>query len=184
MSGIQIGDKNNIKKSIVKFLNSFKKISIGNDVDCFGAERIIPNLIDHKNRIKFEFFQNKIEQRDALFLMRNMSQHFSTSKITNTKIFYNEHNNWCNLIEQKNTDLIYLINYNNVSIGYIRYHFLKHIKKTENSLEISIFIQDNLNNKTFGSYTLNFFNLLFNDQQIIAEISKTNLSSLKFFKEK
>ena len=86
-------------------------------------------------------------------------------------------------LKSLNTSIDQFFSDNNVSIGYLRYHFLKHIKKTENSLEISIFIQDNLNNKTFGSYTLNFFNLLFNDQQIIAEISKTNLSSLKFFKK-
>ena len=51
--------------------------------------------------------------------MRNMSQHFSTSKITNTKIFYGEHLNWCNQIEKNNTDLIYLINYKDKIVGYI-----------------------------------------------------------------
>ena len=183
LNGVIIGNKKNIKNSIIKILNITKEFNIGNEVDSFGAERIIPNLIDHKNRIKYDFFKNNIEQRDALFLMRNMSQHFSTSKITNTKIFYNEHNNWCRLIEQKNTDLIYLISSDNISIGYIRYHFIKHIKKEKNCFEISIFIQDNLSNKNFGSYTLQFFNKLFNDQFIIAEISKNNFSSLKFFQK-
>ncbi len=183
LNGVIIGNKKNIKNSIIKILNITKEFNIGNEVDSFGAERIIPNLIDHKNRIKYDFFKNNIEQRDALFLMRNMSQHFSTSKITNTKIFYNEHNNWCRSIEQKNTDLIYLISSDNISIGYIRYHFIKHIKKEKNCFEISIFIQDNLSNKNFGSYTLQFFNKLFNDQFIIAEISKNNSSSLKFFQK-
>ena len=115
--------------------------------------------------------------------MRNMSQHFSTSKITNTKIFYSDHNNWCNLIDQKNTDLIYLIKFQNTSIGYIRYHIVKNNEHKKKLLEVSIFIQDDLSNKNIGSYVLQFFNLLFNDYHIVAEISKSNKSSLNFFKK-
>ena len=73
---------------------------------------------------------------------------------------------------RKNTDLIYLISRDDISIGYIRYHYIKHVTRNANCLEIFIFIQDNLNNKNLGSYTLQFFNLLFNDQLIVAEISK------------
>jgi UDP-2,4-diacetamido-2,4,6-trideoxy-beta-L-altropyranose hydrolase len=180
---VKIGNKKKIKESIIHFLNLKKSFNFSNVVDTFGAERVIPSIIKNKNKLKFEFFKNDIEQRDALFLMRNMSQHFSTSKITNTKIFYNVHNKWCNLIENNNTDLIYLIIYENVTIGYIRYHLQKNIRKNINSLEISIFVQDDLSNKSFGSFSLNFFNSLFQDQHITAEISKNNTSSLNFFKK-
>lgn len=183
LNSVQIGNGKNIKKSLLKFLNSYNKFKIDNIVDRFGAERIIPNLILHKNKIKFEFFQNKIEQRDALFLMRNMSQHFSTSKITNNKIFYDEHNNWCNFIYKNNTDLIYLITYDSMNVGYLRYHLQKNEGRKKTFLEVSIFILDEFSNKNIGSYTLNFFNNLFSDQNVLAEISKTNKSSLRFFEK-
>tara|TARA_B110000027_G_scaffold23528_1_gene25440 strand:+ start:6873 stop:8357 length:1485 start_codon:yes stop_codon:yes gene_type:complete len=183
LNSVQIGNSKNIKKSLIKFLNSYNKFKIDIIVDKFGAERIVPNLTNHKNEIEFEFFQNNIEHRDALFLMRNMSQHFSTSKITNHKIFYDEHNSWCNYIDKNNTDLIYIINYKNMSIGYLRYHFQKEKIIRKKFIEISIFIQDEYSNQNFGSYTLNFFNRLLSDQNILAEISKNNKSSLKFFEK-
>lgn len=182
-NGVQVGNKNNIEQSLKKFIKSLNKLKTFNNIDNFGAERIVPNLVFHTNKLKFEFFQNNIEQKDTLFLMRNMSQHFSTSKITNTKIFYSDHNNWCNLIDQKNTDLIYLIKFQNTSIGYIRYHIVKNNEHKKKLLEVSIFIQDDLSNKNIGSYVLQFFNLLFNDYHIVAEISKSNKSSLNFFKK-
>ena len=112
-----------------------------------------------------------------------MSQHFSTSKITNNKIFYDEHNNWCNFIYKNNTDLIYLITYDSMNVGYLRYHLQKNEGRKKTFLEVSIFILDEFSNKNIGSYTLNFFNNLFSDQNVLAEISKTNKSSLRFFEK-
>lgn len=188
--GVIVGDKRYIKKSIKKFINRIVKSSkkyfdINNQtiIDAYGAERVVPNIINFSNNINYNFFQNNIEQRDALFLMRNTSQHFSTSKITNTKIFYSDHNNWCDLIEQNNTDIIYLIYYNKAVIGYIRYHIHSQLNNKKEFLEVSIFVLDNFSNKKFGSYTLKFFNLLFSENKILAEISKKNKSSFNFFKK-
>ena len=180
---IIIGDKKNIKKSLIKLFNSSSKLKFNNFFDVFGSIRVLPNLIELNHNLKFEFFENKIQQRDALFLMRNTSQHFSTSKITNTKIFYDEHLNWCNQIEKNNTELIYLISFNNKIVGYIRYRLLGVRYKNIFSFEISIFVQDDFSNKNIGSRTLNFFNSLFRNHKVIAEIGQNNLSSINFFKK-
>ena len=70
-----------------------------------------------------------------------------------------------------------------MNVGYLRYHLQKNEGRKKTFLEVSIFILDEFSNKNIGSYTLNFFNNLFSDQNVLAEISKTNKSSLRFFEK-
>ena len=117
---------------------------------------------------------------DIKFLFFSYNQGISEGKFKRKKkIKYSDHKTWFFKNLKLNNNKTYILQYNDIKIGYIRLNFFK---KTYAS--ISILIKKKYRKLGFASYYLN--NVIkiikkMNITQIYAEILKNNFSSKLFF---